>query len=61
MSVAGGGTAPVPQGSELRPATAVQQSPMEKAIHSMVPQNYSDADVEQLVQTITDQIMATVA
>src|SRR5687767_4302147 len=61
MSTAGGGTMPVPSGSELRPTTAVQQSPMEKAIHSMAPQNYNDADVEQLVQTITDQIMATVA
>src|SRR5689334_3136365 len=35
------GTAPVPSGSELRPATAVQSSPMEQAIHSMVPQGYS--------------------
>jgi hypothetical protein len=33
---------------------------MEQAIHSMIPQNYSEQDVEQLVQTITDQIMATV-
>ena len=33
---------------------------MEQAIHSMIPQgNYSDQDVETLVQTITDQIMAT--
>src|SRR5687768_15879504 len=61
MSAAGGGTVPVPQGSELRPSTAVQSSPMEQAIHSMVPDNVSDADLEQLVQTITDQIMATVA
>jgi hypothetical protein len=60
MATAGGGTVPVPSGSELRPSTAVQQSPMEKAIHGMVPQNYNDADVEQLVQTITDQIMASV-
>jgi L-fuculose-phosphate aldolase len=61
MSTAGGGTVPVPQGSELRPNTAVQPSPMEQAIHSMVPDNVSDAEIEQLVQTITDQIMATVA
>jgi L-fuculose-phosphate aldolase len=60
MATAAGGTIPVPSGSELRPTTAVQQSPMEKAIHGMVPQNYNDADVEQLVQTITDQIMASV-
>jgi len=59
MATAGGGTAPIPSGSELRPQTAVQRSPMEQAIHSMMPQNYSEADVEKLVQTITDQIMAT--
>src|SRR4051794_18040458 len=60
MSTPGGGTAPVPSGSELRPATAVQMSPAERAIHSMIPAQYSEDDVEQLVQTITDQIMATV-
>jgi len=60
MATAGGGTAPVPSGSDLRPTTAVQQSPMEKAIHGMVPQNFNDTDVEQLVQAITDQIMASV-
>jgi len=53
-----GGTAPVPTGSELRPQTAVQPSPMERAIHSMLPSNYSEKDIDQLVQTITDQIMA---
>lgn len=58
-----GGTAPVPNvppGSELRPSTAVQPSPIEQAVHSMIPQgaNYSEADIETLVQTITDQIMA---
>lgn len=61
MSTAAGGTAPVPQvpaGSELRPETAVQRSPMEQAIHGMVPENYNEDDVEQLVQVITDQIMA---
>ncbi|HXE53525.1 MAG TPA: class II aldolase/adducin family protein [Tepidisphaeraceae bacterium] len=52
------GTAPVPSGSELRPTTAVQSSPMEQGIHSMVPQGYSEQDIETLVQTITDQIMA---
>ena len=31
---------------------------MEQAIHSMVPQGYSEQDIETLVQTITDQIMA---
>ncbi len=39
---------------------AVQaQSPIERAIGSMVPASYSEADVERLVQTITDQIMAS--
>src|SRR4051812_30559975 len=59
-----GGTAPAPQlpgGSELRPHTAVQMDPMQQAIHSMLPENVSEADVETLVQTITDQIMASVA
>jgi L-fuculose-phosphate aldolase len=55
MATASGGTAPVPTQSELRPMTAV-----ETAIGAMVPANYSEQDVEQLVQTITDQIMATV-
>src|SRR3954470_6645856 len=56
-----GGTAP--SGSELRPSTAVQpSSPMEQLVHSLAPAgNYSEADVETLVQTITDQIMASVA
>ena len=53
-----GGTIPVPSGSELRPTTAVQRSPMEQAIHSMTPSNYDESDIENLVQTITDQIMA---
>ena len=53
-----GGTAPA---AELRPSTAVQASPLEQAIHQLVPagKNYSDADLETLVQTITDQIMAS--
>jgi L-fuculose-phosphate aldolase len=63
MSSSTGGTMPVPKaiapGSELRPEMAVQVSPLERAIHSMVPQNASEADIEQLVQVITDQIMAT--
>ena len=49
MATSGGGTAPVRSSS---------QSPMQQAIGSMIPSNYSAADVEQLVQTITDQIMA---
>jgi L-fuculose-phosphate aldolase len=60
MSTPSGGTTRVPTQSDLRPMTAVQGNPMEQAIHSMIPQNISEQDVEQLVQTITDQIMATV-
>jgi len=60
MATPSGGTTRVPSQSELRPMSAIQASPMEQAIHSMIPQNYSEQDVEQLVQTITDQIMATV-
>jgi L-fuculose-phosphate aldolase len=48
MQSAGGGTVPVP------PAA----SPMERAVAAMTPANYSEADIETLVQTITDQIMA---
>jgi hypothetical protein len=33
---------------------------MEQAIHSLAPGNYSEQDIEVLVQTITDQIMASV-
>src|SRR5689334_10792357 len=36
-----------------------QSSPLEQAISTMIPQNLSETDVETLVQTITDQIMAT--
>jgi hypothetical protein len=34
---------------------------MEQAIAAMAPDNLSEDDVETLVQTITDQIMATVS
>ena len=46
------GTAPVPHCS--------QSSGLDQAIQSMVPQDYSEQDIETLVQTITDQIMAMV-
>lgn len=36
-----------------------QPSAMEKAVAALAPQNYSEQDIEQLVQVITDQIMAT--
>ncbi len=67
VQIQGGGTAPAPTvaGSEVRPSTAVQGSSMEQAIHSMLPKNtrlesVSEQDVETLIQTITDQIMASV-
>jgi L-fuculose-phosphate aldolase len=44
-----GGTAPTPQAN-----------PMDRAIASLAPDNYTEDDIEQLVQVITDQIMATV-
>ncbi len=46
------GTAPVPKVGDA--------SPLSKAIGAMVPNQYSEDDIEQLVQTITDQIMASV-
>jgi L-fuculose-phosphate aldolase len=51
MATESGGTAPV----------TPQPSTMERAIWAMAPSDYSEADVEQLVQTITDQIMASAA
>ena len=36
-----------------------QPSAMEKAVAALAPENYSEQDIEQLVQVITDQIMAT--
>jgi L-fuculose-phosphate aldolase len=38
---------------------ATEPSALEKAVAALAPQNYTDSEVEQLVQTITDQIMAT--
>ena len=41
-------------------APAPQANPMDRAIASLAPDNFSEDDIEQLVQVITDQIMATV-
>lgn len=49
MSVAGG-TAPAPKTGDASPIGAIA---------AMIPDNVNEADVETLVQTITDQIMAT--
>ena len=48
--VCGEGCVPVQRSSD---------SPIERAVSQLAPQQYTDDDVEQLVQTITDQIMAT--
>ena len=49
--VCGDGTAPVSGQSS-------GSSAIERAISSLAPEQYSEDDIEQLVQTITDQIMA---
>ena len=51
--VSGEGTAPVPP--------QPQSSALAQAISSLTPDQYTEADVEQLVQTITDQIMSAAA
>jgi L-fuculose-phosphate aldolase len=53
MATASGGTAPV-----SRDGGGIA---LERAISSMAPQQFSEDEIEQLVQTITDQIMASVA
>ena len=55
MATPGGGTVPSPANSTYATQTA---SGLEKAIGSMVPSAYSEKDIDQLVQVITDQIMA---
>jgi L-fuculose-phosphate aldolase len=52
------------QGTVPAPSSASQQtrsSPMESAIASLAPDQYSADQIEHLVQTITDQIMESVA
>ncbi|HEX4056013.1 MAG TPA: class II aldolase/adducin family protein [Tepidisphaeraceae bacterium] len=49
MCVAGG----------MAPVRTQQPSAVEKAVAELVPENYHEQDIEQLVQVITDQIMAT--
>ena len=53
------GTAPVPQSHSCQCRTDAP-TPMEQAIAAMAPDDLGEDDVETLVQTITDQIMATV-
>lgn len=55
MSTPAGGTVPSPANSTY---ATQQPSGLEKAIGALAPQNYSEKDIEQLVQVITDQIMA---
>ena len=56
------GTAPSPQSAVPHHCQCRTDapSPMEQAIAAMAPEDLSEDDVETLVQTITDQIMATV-
>jgi L-fuculose-phosphate aldolase len=54
------GTAPVPASHSCQCRTDAP-TPIEQAIASMAPDNLGEDDIETLVQTITDQIMATVA
>jgi L-fuculose-phosphate aldolase len=53
------GTAPVPSAHHCQCRTDAP-SPMEQAIASLAPETMTEDDIETLVQTITDQIMATV-
>ncbi|HZZ45136.1 MAG TPA: class II aldolase/adducin family protein [Tepidisphaeraceae bacterium] len=55
MATASGGTVPSPANSTYATQTP---SGIEKAIGALAPQNYSEKDIDQLVQVITDQIMA---
>lgn len=48
-----GGTVPAPAQSER------QSSGLERAVAALAPQQYSSSDIDTLVQSITDQIMAT--
>src|SRR3954452_24861697 len=54
MSTPSGGTAPVSRDGG-------GGSSLERAISALAPQQYSEDEIEQLVQTITDQIMSSVA
>ena len=55
----GSGTVPSPQGCQCpHTGAASQQSPIEQAVSALAPENLSEGDLETLVQTITDQIMA---
>lgn len=53
MSTPSGGTAPAVQ--------SASPDPVQQAVHALIPSgaNLSEADMETLVQTITDQIMAS--
>jgi L-fuculose-phosphate aldolase len=53
MMATAAGTAPAPQGAHG------SGSAVERAVAAMAPQQYGEAEIEQLVQMITDEIMAT--
>lgn len=52
------GVIAVGQGTAKAPAHSQAES-LEKSIGAMLPEKYSESDIEQLVQVITDQIMAS--
>jgi L-fuculose-phosphate aldolase len=45
-------------GDGAGPVVAPQSSALDKAVAALAPQQYGEEDIEQLVQVITDQIMA---
>jgi L-fuculose-phosphate aldolase len=57
-----GGTVPAPMTAQAASCPAeTKDSAMQQMISSLTPAQYGPAEVEQLVQTITDQIMQAVA
>ena len=60
VSDSGAGLVPVPQKAKGGDPAGPKPggTPIEQAIAQLAPGKYSETDVEQLVQTITDQIMA---
>lgn len=55
MATPSGGTVPAPANSSY---ATQQPSGLERAIGALAPDSYTEKDLEQLVQVITDQIMA---
>lgn len=51
----------VREDGSLGPVRSGPEAALERAIDAIAPPHYTEAEVEQLVQTITDQIMSTAA